>query len=183
MMEKVELPSQKARWTNEEIEKRHPWATTGKSASRNRNIITSVELDSEAHEAFNYRLQLKYREIEKNEVRYEISNTDDAEYLIVAYGSSARVSAAAIEILREKGIKAGLLRPITLYPFPVEPLQKLRKGLKGILSVEMSCGQMVEDVRLAIEGQVKVEHYGRVGGMVPSPDEVADALEQKLIGG
>jgi 2-oxoglutarate/2-oxoacid ferredoxin oxidoreductase subunit alpha len=183
MMEKVALPSQKPRWTNEEIEKMYPWATTGKSASRNHNIITSVELDSEAHEAFNQRLQTKYREIEKNEVRYETSNTGDAEYLIVAYGSSARVSAAAIEILREKGIKAGLLRPITLYPFPVEPLQKLRKSLKGILSVEMSCGQMVEDVRLAIEGQVRVEHYGRVGGMVPSPDEVADALEQKLIGG
>jgi 2-oxoglutarate ferredoxin oxidoreductase subunit alpha len=183
MMEKVELKPQKERWTNEEIEKLHPWATTGKKADRERNIITSVELDSEAHEAFNKKLQAKYREIEENEVRFELTNVEDADYLIVAYGSSARISAAAIEILREKGIKAGLLRPITLYPFPSKKIKELSDGLKGVLSVEMSSGQMVEDVRLAVEGKVKVEHFGRYGGVVHSPEEVADALEQKLNGG
>lgn len=183
MMEKVELKPQKERWTNEEIEKMHPWATTGKTPGRERNIITSVELDSEAHEIFNNKLQAKYRKIEEKEVRYELTGMEDADYLIVAYGSSARISAAAIEILREKGIKAGLLRPITLYPFPTKKIRELSDGLKGILSVEMSSGQMVEDVRLAIEGKVKVEHFGRYGGVVPSPHEVADALEQKLTGG
>ncbi|PWD98490.1 3-methyl-2-oxobutanoate dehydrogenase subunit beta [Marinilabilia rubra] len=183
MMEKVELSPQKERWTNEEIEKMHPWATTGKRPDRERNIITSVELDSEAHETFNNKLQAKYREIEENEVRYELTDVEDADYLIVAYGSSARISAAAIEILREKGIKAGLLRPITLYPFPSKKIKELSGGLKGVLSVEMSSGQMVEDVRLAVEGKVKVEHFGRYGGVVHSPEEVANALEQKLNGG
>jgi 2-oxoglutarate ferredoxin oxidoreductase subunit alpha len=183
MMEKVELKPQQKRWTNEEIAQMHPWATTGKPASRDYNILTSVELDSEAHEVFNNKLQVKYREIEEKEVRFETSDVEDAEYLIIAYGSSARISAAAIEILRDKGIKVGLLRPITLYPFPTKEIQRLGTKMKGILSVEMSSGQMVEDVRLAVEGKVKVEHFGRYGGVVHSPDEVADALEQKLIGG
>ncbi len=183
MMEKVELKPQQKRWTDEEVAQMHSWATTGKTADRDRNIITSVELDSEAHEQFNNRLQAKYREIEEHEVRFEEIDTDDADYLIVAYGSSARISSAAIEILREKGLKVGLLRPITLWPFPTSRLQELSGKLKGILSVEMSSGQMVEDIRLAVNGKVKVEHFGRYGGVVPSPDEVADALEQKLIGG
>ncbi|WP_106152638.1 3-methyl-2-oxobutanoate dehydrogenase subunit VorB [Marinilabilia salmonicolor] len=183
MMEKVELKPQQKRWTDEEVAQMHPWATTGKPESRDYNIITSVELDSEAHEKFNHRLQVKYRELEEKEVRFETTDVDDADYLIVAYGSSARISAAAIEILREKGIKVGLLRPITLYPFPTKEIQRLGAKMKGILSVEMSSGQMVEDVRLAVEGKVKVEHFGRYGGVVHSPDEVAEALEQKLIGG
>lgn len=183
MMEKVELKPQQKRWTDEEVAQMNPWATTGKPESRDYNIITSVELDSEAHEQFNHRLQVKYRELEEKEVRFETTSVDDADYLIVAYGSSARISAAAIEILREKGIKVGLLRPITLYPFPTKEIQRLAPKMKGILSVEMSSGQMVEDVRLAVEGKVKVEHFGRYGGVVHSPDEVAEALEQKLIGG
>lgn len=183
MMEKVELKPQQKRWTDEEVAQMHPWATTGKPESRDYNIITSVELDSEAHEQFNHRLQVKYRELEEKEVRFETTDVDDADYLIVAYGSSARISAAAIEILRNKGIKVGLLRPITLYPFPTKEIQRLAPKMKGILSVEMSSGQMVEDVRLAVEGKVKVEHFGRYGGVVHSPDEVAEALEQKLIGG
>ncbi len=183
MMEKVELKPQNKRRTDEEIVKEYPWATTGKTSDRARNIITSVELDSEAHEAFNERLQAKYRQMEEEDVRYEEIQTGDAEYLIVAYGSSARISSAAVEILRERGIKVGMLRPITLFPFPKKPLQQLAPQLKGILSVEMSSGQMIEDVRLAIEGKVKTEHFGRYGGVVPAPEEVADALEQKLTGG
>jgi 2-oxoglutarate ferredoxin oxidoreductase subunit alpha len=134
-------------------------------------------------EAFNYRLQAKYRTIEETEVRFEALNTEDAEYLIVAYGSSARISQKAIEILREKGMKVGLFRPITLYPFPQKELNKLADQVKGMLSVEMSAGQMVEDVRLAVNGKVKVEHFGHFGGVVHSPEEVVEALEQKLTGG
>ncbi|MGQ1888858.1 3-methyl-2-oxobutanoate dehydrogenase subunit VorB [Thermophagus sp. OGC60D27] len=183
MMEKVELKPQKKRWTNEEIEKMYPWATTGKKNDRERNIITSVELDSEKHEEANRRIQKKYQEIQEKEVRYEAIDTDDADYLLVAYGSSARISLAAKEILRKKGLKVGLLRPITLFPFPVKQIQELAGRLKGILSVEMSAGQMVEDIRLAVDGRVKVEHFGRFGGVVHSPEEVAEALEQKLTGG
>ncbi|MFO8002435.1 MAG: 3-methyl-2-oxobutanoate dehydrogenase subunit VorB [Marinilabilia sp.] len=183
MMEKVELKPQQERLTNDEVKERYGWATTGKTPDRERNIITSVELDSEAHERFNDKIQAKYREMEKKEVRYEATETDDAEYLIVAYGSSARISAAAVEILRNRGIKAGLIRPITLFPYPSKQLKEMSDRLKGILSVEMSSGQMIEDVRLAVNGKVKAEHFGRYGGVVPSPEEVADALEQKLIGG
>ncbi|MDK2841244.1 MAG: 2-oxoglutarate/2-oxoacid ferredoxin oxidoreductase subunit alpha [Anaerophaga sp.] len=183
MMEKVELKPQKKRWTNEEIDEMHPWATTGKKKDRERNIITSLELDPEKQEKANERIQAKYKELQEKEVRYEAVDTDDAEYLLMAYGSSARISLAAKEILRAKGLKVGLLRPITLFPFPVKQLQDLAGQLKGVLSVEMSSGQMVEDIRLAVEGKVRVEHFGRLGGVVPSPEEVANALEQKLIGG
>ncbi len=183
MMEKVELKDFKPRWTTEEIERLNPWATTGKPASRERNIITSVELDSDVQEAFNQRLQAKYRVIEETEVRFEAMETEDADYLLVAYGSSARISQKAVELLRAKGLKVGLFRPITLYPFPQKELNKLADQVKGILSVEMSAGQMVEDVRLAVNGKVKVEHFGHFGGVVHSPEEVVEALEQKLTGG
>lgn len=183
MMEKVELKPYKPRWTNEEIAEMHPWATVGKPKSRERNVITSVELDPEKFEQFNHKLQAKYRQMEEEEVRYEEIMCEDAEYLIVAYGSSARISQRSVEILREKGIKAGLIRPITLFPFPKKPIAKLAEQVKGILSVELSMGQMVEDVRLSVEGKVQVEHFGRVGGVVHSPEEVAEALMDKFIGG
>lgn len=183
MMEKVEMKPFKPRWTNEEVEKLHPWATTGKPTTRERNIITSVELDNEKFERFNHKLQAKYKKMEEEEVRYEEFQCDDAEYLLVAYGSSARISQRAVEILREKGIKVGLLRPITLFPFPVKPIAKLAEQVKGILSVEMSAGQMVEDILLSVNGKVKVEHYGRLGGVVHSPEEVANALIEKIIEG
>ena len=134
-------------------------------------------------EQHNYDLQAKYRKIEENEVRFEEIMCDDAEYVIVAYGSSARIAQKSIKLLRQKGIKVGLLRPITLWPFPTKQIDALvNKGVKGFLSVEMSAGQMVEDVRLAVNGRVKVEHYGRLGGIIHSPEEVAEALEQKIIG-
>lgn len=182
MMEKVEMKPYKPRWTNEEIEKLHPWATVGKPKTRERNIITSVELDPEKFEQFNHKLQAKYRQMEEEDVRYEEIMCDDAEYLIVAYGSSARISQRSVEILREQGIKVGLLRPITLFPFPKKPIAKLASQVKGILSVEMSMGQMIEDIKLSVEGKVRVEHYGRVGGVVHSPEEVASALVSKFIG-
>ena len=183
MMEKVELKEFKPRWTMDYIEENYPWATTGKKNGRDKNIITSVQLEASVQEAFNHKLQNKYKQVEENEVLFEETMCEDAEYLIVAYGSSARICQKSVEIAREKGIKVGMLRPITLYPFPVKPIQKYAEQVKGMLSVEMSAGQMVEDVRLAVNGKIPVEHFGRFGGSVHSPGEVVEALEQKLIGG
>ena len=132
-------------------------------------------------ETINLRLQAKYREIEKNEVLFEEYDCEDAEYLVVAFGTSARVSQKAVEMARAEGIKAGLLRPITLYPFPTKAISNYTEKVKGILTVEMSAGQMVEDVRLAVNGRVPVEFYGRLGGIVPSPDEVFNALKNQLV--
>ena len=117
------------------------------------------------------------------EVRFEKINCDDAEYIFVAFGSSARICQKAIDLGRAKGIKIGLLRPITLFPFPEKPIAEIATKVKGILTVEMNLGQMIEDVRLAVNGKVKVEHYGRTGGIIPSPESVLCALEQKIIGG
>ncbi len=178
MMEKVWLKPQKER--SKEI---LPWATTGKTPDRERNIITSLDLDPNKQEQFNLKLQKKYREIEEKEVRYEKFQCDDAEYLLVAYGTSSRVSQRAIQMARAEGIKLGLLRPITLFPFPKKEINELAQQVKGILSVEMSAGQMVEDVRLAVNGKVPVEHFGRMGGIVPTAEEVVENLKSKIIGG
>ncbi|MBW6489754.1 MAG: 3-methyl-2-oxobutanoate dehydrogenase subunit VorB [Lentimicrobium sp.] len=183
MMEKVELDEQRPRFTEDEIIKNTPWATTGKTKNRERNIITSLDLDSSKQELHNRVLQAKYREMEKHETRYEAISCDDAEYLIVAYGTSARLSQKAVDMLRAEGHKVGLLRPITLYPFPTEIIAKLADQVKGILTVEMSAGQMIEDVRLAVGCRVKVEHFGRMGGIIPSPTEVVEALKNQIIGG
>lgn len=182
MMEKVELSEQKPRWTHEEVIKLHPWSTTGKTADRERNIITSLNLESTKQELHNEHLQAKYKKME-DDVMYEEIQCDDAEYLFVAYGSSARICQKAIENARAKGIKVGLLRPKTLSPFPSKILKQYASKVKGILSVEMSAGQMVDDIRLAVECRTKVEHYGRMGGIIPIPSEVVQALEQKIIGG
>lgn len=183
MMEKVQIGDQKSRLTEEEIIMNCPWATTGKTPNRERNIITSLNLDSMVQEKHNIKLQKKYRKIEADEVRYEKIHCDDAEYLFVAYGTSARICLKSIQILRAKGIKAGLFRPITLYPFPKEPLYKMAEKVKGILSVEMSAGQMIEDIKLSVECKVPVYHFGRMGGIIPSPTEVADFLEHQFIKG
>ncbi len=172
MMEKVYLKPQKKR--SEEI---LPWATTGKPASRERNIITSLDLDPERQEKFNLKLTAKYREIEEKEVRYEEFMTDDADYLFVAYGTSARICQKALQMARAEGIKAGLLRPITLFPYPKKRLNELADRIKGMLSVEMSAGQMVEDVMLSVNGKTKVGHYGRMGGMIHTPEEVLENLK------
>lgn len=155
-----------------------PWATTGKTTDRERNIITSLFIQPEKMEQVNLHLMEKYAEIEKNEVRYEEIMTDDAEYLIVAYGLSARISHKVVLLARERGIKIGLLRPITLWPFPAEILNKLSDKVKGMMVVELNAGQMIEDVRLAVNGKVKVGHYGRMGGIIPSPEEVEENFEK-----
>lgn len=155
-----------------------PWASTGKTEDRERNIITSLFIQPEVMEQVNIALTAKYAEIEKNEVRYEEIMTEDAEYLIVAYGLSARISHKVVLLAREKGLKLGLLRPVTLWPFPSEPIAKLADQVKGMMTVELNAGQMVEDVRLAVNGKVKVGHYGRMGGIIPSPEEVELKLEE-----
>jgi 2-oxoglutarate ferredoxin oxidoreductase subunit alpha len=176
MMEKVELFEQIPRGTDGQ-----EWAATGKTKDRERNIITSLNLQSIDQEKHNLKLQEKYRKMKQKEVRFEEIQCEDAEYLMVAYGSSARVCQKTVQLARDKGIRAGLLRPVTLFPFPEERIASLADRVKGILSVEMNAGQMVEDVRLAVNGKIGVEHYGRFGGMVHSPNEVLEALEAKIV--
>ncbi len=181
MMEKVILPEYRPRKTEEEIRKEQPWATLGKNKDRKPNIITSLELDSSIMEKNNLRFQAKYKTIEENEVLYEEMNCEDADYLIVAFGSAARISQKAVELARAEGIKVGLFRPITLWPFPEKELASYIGKLKGILVMELNAGQMIEDVKLAIECKIQTEHFGRLGGIVPTPDEVLKALKSKLI--
>lgn len=181
MMEKVVLPPFKPRRTEEEVRQECPWGTTGKLPNRKRNIITSLALEAEVMENINLKLQAKYREIEKNEVRFEVHHCEDADYVLVAFGSIARICEKAMEMAREEGYKVGVLRPITLFPFPTNPIKELSQKVKGFLTVEMSAGQMVEDVRLTVNGAVPVEFYGRMGGIVPSAEEILAALKEKLI--
>ncbi|MBN2861869.1 MAG: 3-methyl-2-oxobutanoate dehydrogenase subunit VorB [Bacteroidales bacterium] len=177
MMEKVWLSPQKER------SKTLPeWATTGKPPTRERNIITSLNLDQYEQEKFNLKLIAKYNEIREKEVRYEEFQCEDAEYLLVAYGTSARVCQRSVQLARAEGIKAGLLRPITLFPFPSKRINELANQVKMMLSVEMSSGQMVEDVLLGANGKVPVWHFGRMGGIVTTPDEVVVFLKSKITG-
>ena len=179
MMEKVELSEQKPRATEFD----QTWATTGTPANRKQNVITSLDLDASQQEIHNIKLQAKYQKIVENEVRYEELQTEDADYLFVAYGSSSRICQKALDLAREKGHKVGLLRLISLYPFPKDIVRELAARVKAILCVEQSAGQMIEDVQLAAGCNIKIEHFGRMGGMIPIPEEVLEALEQKIIGG
>jgi 2-oxoglutarate ferredoxin oxidoreductase subunit alpha len=180
MMEKVVLPPMKPRRSEEQIKKECPWATIGRSKDRQPNILTSLELKSEVMEQRNLHLQAKYKEIEEKEVRFETQQLDDADYMIVSFGSAARIGEKAVELAREEGIKVGLFRPITLWPFPSKAIAEAAKGKKGILVSEINAGQMIQDVRLAVNGAVKVEHFGRLGGIVPDPEEIVNALKEKL---
>lgn len=181
MMEKVVLPEQRPRWSEEEIRANTPWATVGRTKDRKNNIITSLDLDPNGQEKHNEHLQRKYQTIVENEIRYEEIMCEDAEVILVAYGTSARICQKSIQIARESGLKVGLIRPITLFPYPVAAIQKYIDQVKGFLSVEMSAGQMVEDVRLAVNGRVKVEHYGRMGGVVPSPEEIVETIKERIL--
>ena len=180
MMEKVVLPPFKPRRTDEEVIKECPWASTGKPKNRERVVITSLELKPEAMEKRNIALQEKYAKIQENEVRFEQQQMDDAEYAIVAFGSAARIAEKSVEIAREQGIKVGLFRPITLFPFPIKEIAALSKKVKGILVAEINAGQMVQDVRLAVNGAVPVEQFGRLGGIVPDPEEIVNALKKVM---
>ncbi len=177
MMEKVWLspPVERSKTVPE-------WATTGKPPSRQRNIITSLDLDPAAQERFNQKLIDKYNEIREKEVRYEEFQCGDAQYLLVAYGTSARICQKSVQLARKEGLKVGLLRPITLFPFPSKQISGLAVKADLVISVEMSAGQMVEDVLLAVNGKTPVYHFGRMGGMVPTPEEVVEFLKSKITG-
>lgn len=177
VMEKVKLPPFKPRRSEEEILRDCPWATTGRRNGRPINVITSLELQPEAMEKHNLHLQEKYKTICANEVRVEEMQTEDADFLIVAFGSAARIAQKAILDLRQEGIRVGLLRPITLWPFPYDRIRELAGQVKGILTFEINAGQMVQDVRLAVEGRTPVTQYGKMGGIVPTPDEVIATLK------
>ena len=181
MMEKVVLPPYRPRRTEEEIKKDCPWATFGRTKDRQPNILTSLELKPEEMEKHNIHLQKKYATIKENEVRFEATDCEDADYVIVAFGSASRIAQKAVEIAAEEHIKVGLFRPITLWPFPEKQIAEMAKGKKGILVAEINAGQMVQDVRLAINGAVPVEHFGRLGGIVPEPNEIVAALKEKLM--
>ena len=178
MMEKVVLPPIKPRRTEEEIRRECPWATIGRTKDRKPNIITSLELKPEAMELRNLHLQEKYKTIREKEVRYETIQCDDADFIVVAFGSAARLTQKAMEMAREEGLKVGLLRPITLWPFPSEAIAQVANGKKGVLVVEINAGQMVQDVRLAVNGDIAVEHFGRLGGIVPEPEEIVEAIKK-----
>ncbi len=174
MMEPAEMPPMRPVRPPAE---RPEWALTG-AQGREHNIITSLYLGAENMEQVNLRLQAKLREIEKNEVRWKEYQTEDADLLLVAFGTVGRVCQTVVREARQSGLKVGLLRPITLWPFPGQRIAELATQVKGILTVEMNAGQMLEDVRLAVEGRCPVRFYGRMGGPIPLPDEILPELEK-----
>ena len=176
MMEPVELPSP----STSTVEK--PWAVTGTKGERKHNIINSLYLNPETLERTNFERYERYRVIEENEVMYEEYMMEDAEYCVVAFGIAARVSKNAVKAARAAGIKVGMIRPITLWPFPKKVLAKAADQVNAFLSVELSMGQMIEDVRLATSCKKPVTLCNRTGGMIPTPEEVFAAI-QNMVGG
>jgi 2-oxoglutarate ferredoxin oxidoreductase subunit alpha len=176
IMEPAELPPYRPVRTKAEREK-YAWALTG-ARGRNHRIISSLYLDPDEFEAVNQRLQAKLREIEKNEVRYQDLAVEDADFLLIAFGTVGRICQTVVRQARAAGMKVGLHRPISLWPFPAARIAELAQQAKGILVVEMNAGQMLEDVRLAVEGRVPIRFYGRMGGLVPFPDEILSELDR-----
>ena len=160
-----------------------PWATTGTKMEREHNIVNSLFLAPEELEKFNFDRYERYAYIEENEALYEEYMMDDAEIVLVAFGIAARVTKNAINEARKLGIKAGLIRPITLWPFPKAPFAKAVDNAKAFISVELSMGQMIEDVRLATECKRPVTLCNRAGGMIPSPEQVLEAIKEAANGG
>ena len=178
MMERCVLPPFTPRRTDAEIREQSPWAVNGLGLrQRSHNFMSSLELDPALMEDRNRKMQQKYREIEASEVRYEEYLTDNVETVIVAYGLAARVAMGAIDQLRAEGMKVGLMRPLTLWPFPEKRLRELARQCQRMLVVEMNEGQMVRDVKLAVEGACPVGFYGRSGGMIASPDEIVNVVK------
>jgi len=177
MMEKVVLPDPIPYKPDK------PWATTGKTPDRERNIITSLFIQSEIMEQVNLKLQKKFQQIKKNEVRYEEYEMEDAEYVIVSFGLCSRISKKVVDVARSEGIKMGLFRPITLWPFPEKAIEDLagRPQIRFFTSVEMNAGQMVEDVKLSVNGRKPVHFYGRTGGIIPTPDEILNHIRENLL--
>ena len=155
-----------------------PWATTGTKMAREHNIVNSLSLVPEELEQLNFKRYEKYEEVKKNETRFEEYMVEDADIVIAAFGIAARVSKNAVKEARAQGIKAGLIRPITLWPFPTAPFKKAAEHAKQFISVELSMGQMIEDVRLATECRVPVTLCNRAGGMIPSPEQVLEEIKK-----
>lgn len=176
MMEPVILPEPH----ESHIDK--PWAVTGTQMKRRHNIVNSLYLDPAELEKTNIERFERYKLIEENEARYESFMTEDAEIVVVAFGIAARVSKNAVAAARKEGIKAGLIRPITVWPFPKKPISELAEKVKGFISVELSMGQMIEDIKLAENCIRPVELCFRTGGMIPSPEQVLDSI-RKMQGG
>jgi 2-oxoglutarate ferredoxin oxidoreductase subunit alpha len=170
MMEPCELPPMRPM-----TKERPAWALTG-AKDRQPNIITSIYLKGEEEEAYNLKIQARLKEIKAAEQRSVEFMTEDADLLVVGYGTAGRIAYTAVEMARERGMKVGLLRPQTLWPFPEDRLSQLADCVKGVLVVEMNAGQMIDDVKLATGGQIPVTFYGRMGGVVPMPDEIYDAI-------
>jgi 2-oxoglutarate ferredoxin oxidoreductase subunit alpha len=171
MMEPVEFSDRSA--ANEQ---KKDWATTGTRGDGGPRIITSLELDAESLEQRNRHLQRKFAMMKENEVRYESYQIADADYILVAFGTVARIAMNAIHKARNNGVKVGLIRPISLWPFPDKPFIETRNQVKGYLAVEMSAGQMIEDVRLAVNGCAPVDFFGRTGGVVPTQEEIYEKI-------
>lgn len=176
MMEPAELPPMQALHTAIS-----EWAVSG-AQGRPRRILTSIYLDPPQEEETNLRILRRWQEIQAREIRYKEYFLEDAEFVVVGFGSAGRVALSAVRAARASGIKVGLLRPIILSPFPVSVIEELAKKVQGLLVVEMNSGQMLEDVRLSVAGKTPVEFYGRLGGVMPFPDEISGAI-QRLVKG
>lgn len=176
MMEPAEMPAMK-----EVKRKDFSWATNG-AMNRERRILTSIYLNPLDEEQTNLRLMQRAREVQMNEVRYKEYFLDDAKYIVIGFGTAGRVALSAVRAAREQGIKVGLLRPITVSPFPFEALDQLTGRAEAFLVTEMNTGQMLDDVLLAVRGRVPVEFYGRPGGVVPFPDEILDEIHRIAAG-
>ena len=177
MMEPVELPEESCA----KVEK--PWAVTGTEGKRKHNIVNSLYLVPEELEKTNIERFERYRQIEENEARFEEYMMEDADYCLVAFGIAARVSKNAVAALRKEGIRAGLIRPITVWPFPKKPIAKAAEKVKAFVSVELSMGQMIEDVRLAENCKKPVVLCSRAGGIIPSPAQIIECVRKLANGG
>lgn len=173
MMEPVSFGEYKGRELPEKT-----WATNGTQLKRKHNVINSLYIDPDVLEKTVLKRDEMYQKIKETEVKYEVENIDDADIIMVAYGTIGRIVKAAIAKARAEGIKVGLIRPITLWPFPTEVINKAADKAKAFISVEMSTGQMVEDVMIAVNGKAKVDFYGRTGGVIPLPDEILEKIRE-----
>lgn len=179
MMEPVEFKE----WVDVKKFKTPDWATVGQRDRDHRNIITSLEILAEGLEKMNFHLQEKYKKIEKNEVRFEEYKMDDAEYAITAFGTVARIAKTVVNMARDEGIKLGLIRPITLWPFPTKLIEKRAEQVKFFFDSELNAGQMLEDVKLAVNGRKPVYFYGKLGGIVPSAEDIYAEFKKHMGGG
>jgi 2-oxoglutarate ferredoxin oxidoreductase subunit alpha len=158
------------------------WATTGTKGQRPKNIINSLALDPAELEKHNFKLQKKYDEMKEKEVRYELYNMEKPVMVLVSYGTTSRIVKNAIDSLKEEGIEIGLIRPITLWPFPEKAFTEIPATCKHVMSVEMSMGQMIDDVKISLNGKLPVSFFGRTGGMIPSPEEIMNAVKETIGG-